>query len=162
MPSLPSDAAQASTRWFLALVLLAGPAVACAQAPTPPAASVTARGDDSVLVGCYGGDRGGGSGNKLTRNGDLWTFEKPLREEATYTLLPRDATAAAQVFAALERVRFRGLRFNAVVDMTCALELNDSSGEHTVSWPKGKPPAAIQPVLVALARAFGDDRRLWP
>ena len=146
---------------YLALVLLAAPAVACAQEPPPPAASVAARGGDSVLVGCYGGVRGGGSGNKLTREGDLWTFEKPLQEDAKYTLLRRDSTAAAGVFAALERVRFRSLTFRVVTNMTCVLELNDGAGEHSVSWPRGADPPELEPVIAALIRAFGDDRRMW-
>ena len=162
MPSLHAGAAGVSVRWFVSLALIGGPAVACAQQPALPAASNSARGDDALLIGCYGGDQGGGSGNKLTRSGDQWTFEKPLQADATYTLLRRDSTAAAQVFAALERVQFRDLRFNVVVNMTCVLELEDGSGEHTVSWPRGQPPEAIQPVLVALARAFGDDRGMWP
>lgn len=136
-------------RLFLVLVLLAVPGVAYAQVA------------DSVLIGCYGGVRGGGSGNKLARNGDLWSFEKPLQTEARYTLLRRDPAAAALVFAELERVRFRSLRFNTVTNMTCVLELNDSAGEHKVSWPRGALPAELEPVLAALIRAFGDDRRMW-
>jgi hypothetical protein len=148
-------------RALLALSILAAPAVACAQRSAPPAASVAAASDDSVLVGCYGGVRGGGSGNKLTREGDLWTFEKPLQEEASYTLLRRDSAAAAEVFAALERARFRSIELNQIGNMTCVLELNDAAGEHTVSWHIGQPPPGLEPVLEALDRAFGDDRRMW-
>ncbi len=148
-------------RTLLALSLLAAPAVGCAQQPAPPAASVAARSADSVLIGCYGGVRGGGSGNKLTREGDLWTFEKPLQEEASYTLLRRDLAAAAEVFAALERARFRSLELNQIGNMTCVLELNDAAGEHAVSWYIGQPPPGLRPVLEALDRAFGDDRRMW-
>ena len=62
---------------------------------------------------------------------------------------------------ALEHIRFRAHRFNRVGNMTCALELIDSEGEHVVTWIKGEPPAELAPVLAALRRAFG-DRRLWP
>lgn len=148
-------------RTLLSLSLLAAPAVACAQEPAPPAASVAARSADSVLVGCYGGVRGGGSGNKLTREGDLWTFDKPLQEDATYTLIRRDSAAATEVFAALERARFRSIELNQIGNMTCVLELSDAAGEHSVSWLIGQPPPDLEPVLEALDRAFGDDRRMW-
>jgi hypothetical protein len=46
--------------------------------------------------------------------------------------------------------------------MTCELKLHDAAGDHTVTWVKGGPPAALEPVLAALRRAFGDDRRQWP
>lgn len=148
-------------RTLLALTLIAAPAIACAQQAVPPAATVAAQAADSVLIGCYGGVRGGGSGNKLTREGDLWTFEKPLQEEATYTLLRRDSAAAVEVFAALERARFRSIELNQIGNMTCVLELNDAAGEHSVSWLIGDAPPELEPVLEALDRAFGDDRRMW-
>lgn len=46
--------------------------------------------------------------------------------------------------------------------MTCALTLIDGEGEHTVTWLSSRPPPALAPVLVALRRAFGTDRRMWP
>jgi hypothetical protein len=50
-----------------------------------------------------------------------------------------DAVAADSVFAALERVRFRALRFNTFGNMTCALELIDGEGKHAVTCFKGQP-----------------------
>ena len=117
---------------------------------------------DTARVWCFGGRNGAASGHTITRAGELMKYEKTLHSEAASTLLRRDAASADSVFAALERIRFRSLRFNEISNMTCVLELNDGSGKHTVSWPQGQPPAAIQPVLVALARAFGDDRGMWP
>lgn len=128
------------------------------------AAGAAIRSDDSVRVGCSGGITGGGSGNTLTRDGQLAAYQRPTwrRDSVTHSPLRRDSAAATSVFAALERVRFRALRFNKVGNMTCVLELHDSSGEHSVNWLMGQPPAELEPVLAALKRAFGDDRRLWP
>ena len=139
--------------WLLvSLIALVGPGLASAQVPAR---------DDSVRVRCSGGETGAGTGNTLTRSGQLSAYVKPLREAATQTSLRRNSATAAAVFAALERIRFRMLRFNEIGNMTCVLELVDGEGEHEVNWILGRPPARLEPVLAALRSAF-DDRRMWP
>ncbi|HEX6314701.1 MAG TPA: hypothetical protein VFZ73_07575 [Gemmatimonadaceae bacterium] len=134
-----------------------------AQSPFP-AAGAESRSTDTVRVGCSGGDTGGGGGNTLTRDGHRATYEHPTwrRDSITHSPLRRDPAAATTVFAALEGVRFRALRFNKVGNMTCVLALHDGEGGHAVTWLMGHPPQELAPVLAALKRAFGDDRRLWP
>lgn len=135
-----------------------------AQSPRPRAAGVASRSTDTVSVGCSGGTTGGGSGNTLTRGGQLAAYQQATfrRESITQTPLRRDSAAATRVFATLERVRFRALRFNKPDNMTCYLALQDRDGTHSVSWPMGQPPKELEPALAALKRAFGDDRRMWP
>ena len=141
---------------LLALSALVGPAAA-AQAPAAASAE-----SDSVRIGCSGGNTGLGLGNTVTRSGQLAAYRKPLREPAAHTPLRRDSAAATAVFAALERMRFRAFRFSKIGNMTCYLELTDGRGEHEVNWVRGQPPPELAPVLAALRRAFGDDRRMWP
>ena len=144
------------------LGMVAGPGIASAQRPARAAASPAAHSDDSVRIGCSGGETGGGSGNTITRSGDLSGYDKALGATPTHTPLRRDSASAAAVFREIDRVRFRALRFNTVGNMTCVLELIDSQGEHAVAWPIRQPPPALAPLLAALRRAFGDDRRMWP
>jgi uncharacterized Fe-S radical SAM superfamily protein PflX len=59
-------------------------------------------------------------------------------------------------------MRLRAFRFSKIGNMTCYLELTDGQGEHEVNWVRGQPPPELAPVLDALRRAFGDDRRMWP
>jgi hypothetical protein len=134
-----------------------------AQSRLPAAAGAASR-SDTVSVGCSGGYTGGGSGNTLTRDGQLSAYQRKSwrRDSITHAPLRRDAEAARTVFAALETIRFRALRFSEIGNMTCVLALHDSKGEHAVTWLMGRPPAELDPVLAALKRAFGDDRRLWP
>ena len=134
-----------------------------AQSPLP-AARAESRSADTVRVGCSGGYTGGGSGNTLTRDGQLGAYQRKTwqRDSTTHMPLRRDTAAATTVFAALEGARFRALRFNKVGNMTCVLALHDGDGEHSVTWLMGRPPAELAPVLSALQRAFGDDHRLWP
>lgn len=147
---------------ILSLLALGAPATGAAQRPTQAPATPAARGDDSVRIGCSGGFTGDGSGNTLTRSGALSAYVRPLREPPTYTPLRGDSRAAAAVFAALERLRFRTLRFKEIGNMTCVLELIDSDGRHEVNWIMRRPPAELEPALAALRRAFRDDRRGWP
>lgn len=142
------------------IVVLSAPGTACAQGPAP-AASTATRSDDSIRIGCSGGVTGAGSGNTITRSGALSAYRRPLGEAATHTPLRRDSAGAAAVFRELDRVRFRTLKFDGIGNMTCVLELEDGGGEHSVSWQIGQPPAALEPVLAALRRVFGDDRRVW-
>jgi hypothetical protein len=144
---------------LVALPALVGPTAGLAQAPAPAPASATS---DSVRIGCSGGNTGLGLGNTITRDGQLATYSKPLREAAAHTPLRRDSAAARAVFAALERIDFREFHFSRIGNMTCVLELTDSRGEHEVNWIIGQPPPELAPVLAALRRAFGDDRRMWP
>jgi hypothetical protein len=127
-----------------------------------PHATAAGPAPDSVRIGCAGGRTGAASGNSITRDGMLSRYAKPLRAAAAHTVVRRDSVAAAGVFAALERVRFRTLRHDGRGTMTCVLELRDAAGTHLVSWPAGQPPASLAPVLEALRRAFGDDSRGWP
>lgn len=117
---------------------------------------------DTVRVWCFGGRIGAASGHTITRDGALMKYEKPFGSAAVSTLLRRGPASADSVFAALERIRFRSLHYEGRGNMTCALELNDDAGKHTVTWLIGQPPAELEPVLAALGRAFGDDRRMWP
>ena len=135
-----------------------------AQSPRPVAAGAAFLSEDTVSVGCSGGYTGGGSGNTLTRDGQLSAYQRKTwrRDSTTHTPLRRDTAGATTVFAALEGVRFRALRFNKVGNMTCVLALHDGDGKHSVTWLMGDPPVELAPVLAALKRAFGDDRRLWP
>ena len=127
-------------------------------------AGVESRSVDTVRVGCSGGYTGGGSGNTLTRDGQLAAYQRKTwrRDSVTHLPLRRDSAAATTVFAALEDVRFRALRYSKVGNMTCVLTLHDRDGEHDVTWPMGRPPRALAPVLAALERAFRHDRRQWP
>ena len=127
-----------------------------------PLATVAGQDADTVRIGCSGGRTGAASGNTITRDGTLSRYTKPLRAAAAHTVVRRDSAAAAGVFAALERVRFRALRHDGRGTMTCVLELRDAAGTHLVSWPAGQAPASLAPVLEALRRALGDDRRGWP
>lgn len=117
---------------------------------------------DTVRIGCSGGRTGGGSGNTLTREGEMHRYDRSIRSGDTYTYLGRDSAAAAPVFSELARVRFRHLQHNEPGNMTCILELKDGEGRHDVTWNRGRPPAELAPVIAALTRAFGDDRHLWP
>ena len=142
-----------------ALAALAGPGIAFSKAAG--AAPVTSAGD-SMRIGCSGGNTGLGIGNTLTRDGQLGSYTKPLREAATHTPLRRDPAGAAAVFAALERIRFRDVRFSEIGNMTCYLQLIGGEGKHEVNWVMGRPPQELAPALAALRRAFCDDRRMWP
>ena len=144
------------------LMVLVAPGIASAQQPAPAAAGMAARGDDSVRIGCSGGETGAGSGNAITRSGALSTYDKPLGAAPAHTPLRRDPAVAATVFRELDRLRLRTLRFNVIGNMTCVLELVDGEGRHAVAWPIRQPPPALAPVLAALARAFGNDRGMWP
>ena len=149
-------------RRLVLLVALGAPGIACAQAPASPHAAVAATAADSVQVGCSGGVTGLGVGNIITRDGQLATYQKPLHEPRADTPLRQDTAAARAVFAALERIRFRSIRFSEISNMTCFLILVDGHGTHEVNWAMGRPPDAIEPALTALRRALGDDRRMWP
>lgn len=144
-----------------AILALSAPGVASAQRTAPAAASIVTRSDDTIRIGCSGGVTGAGSGNTITRSGALSAYHEALGEPATHSALRHDSAAAAAVFRELDRVRFRTLRFDGIGNMTCVLELADSAGAHSVSWQIGQPPAELEPVLAALGRAFGDDRRMW-
>lgn len=148
----------------LTILVAAGrsaPESVLAHSPIPITPSVS-QSTDTARVGCYGGYAALSSGNLLTRDGTLVRYEKPFRATETYTFIRRDSVAAARVFAELERIRFRTLRFTEIDNMTCSLELKDRVGQHSVSWKMGRPPAELEPVLAALNRAFGDDRPRWP
>jgi hypothetical protein len=132
-----------------------------AQSPTSMTATAESRSTDTVRVGCFGGHAALSSGHVLTGEGALSRYEKQLQTPATYTFLRRDSVAAALVFAELERIRFRTLRFNEISNMTCFLELNDSGKEHELSWLPGRPPAALKPALATLKRIVGDPNALW-
>ena len=144
------------------LASLADPDTGSAQsaegAPATSAIAVT----DSVLIGCSGGNTGLGIGNTLTRDGHLASYRRPLGEPVEHSPLRRDTTATARIFSALERIRFRTIRFSEIGNMTCYLELIDGAGRHEVDWVIGRPPPEIEPALAELRRAFGDDRRMWP
>jgi hypothetical protein len=144
---------------LVALLAFAAATPGSAQEPTPDPPSAAS---DSVRIGCSGGNTGLGLGNTLTRDGQLAAYRRPLREAATYTPLRRDSAAAAAVFAALERIRFRAFRFSEIGNMTCYLALIDGEGKHEVNWVMGQAPPELAPALAALRRAFGDDRRMWP
>jgi hypothetical protein len=146
-------------RALVALLAFAGATAGSAQEPAqgPPSAV-----SDSVRIGCSGGNTGLGLGNTLTRDGQLAAYRKPLREAATHTPLRHDSAAARAVFGALERIHFRAFRFSEIGNMTCYLELIDGEGKHQVNWVMGQAPPELAPVLTALRRAFGDDRRMWP
>ena len=75
-------------------------------------------------------------------------YDKPQGSAAEHTPLRRDSAGAAVVLAALESIRFRTLRLSEV--------------GNRVTWPLGRPPAALAPVLLALRRAFGTGRCMWP
>lgn len=147
-----------------AALIVAGVHGSETQWPLREAAGVESRSVDTVRVGCSGGYTGGGSGNTLTRDGQLAAYQRKTwrRDSVTHLPLRRDPAAATTVFAALEDVRFRALRFDEPGNMTCVLALHDRDGEHAVTWPMGHPPRELEPVLAALKRAFGSDRRLWP
>lgn len=134
----------------------------CALALLLPLVAAAGEDPDTVRVGCGGGRTGLATGNTITRAGALSAYVKPFNSEATFTFLRTDTVAADSVFAALERVRFRTVRFTEFGNMTCALELTDSEGRHAVTWVEGQPPAELAPVLAALERAFGENRRPWP
>ena len=134
----------------------------CAFALLLPLVAAAGTDPDTLRVGCSGGRTGLATGNTITRAGALSAYVKPFHSEATFTFLRTDTVAADSVFAALERVRFRTVRFTEFGTMTCALELTDGEGRHAVTWVEGQPPAELAPVLAALERAFGEDRRLWP
>ena len=144
---------------LVALSAFAGATAGSAQEPAPGPPSTVS---DSVRIGCSGGITALGLGNTITREGQLAAYTKPLREAATHTPLRRDSAAAGAVFAALEGIRFRALRFSEIGNMTCYLELIDGEGKHEVNWVMGQAPQELAPVLTALRRAFGDDRRMWP
>jgi hypothetical protein len=144
------------------LAALVVPASGLAQsAEAAPATSTTAP-TDSVRIGCSGGHTGLGLGNTLTRDGHLASYRRPLGKPTEHTALRRDTTAAARVFLALERIRFRTIRFSEIGNMTCYLEQVDGTGSHEVNWVIEQPPPELEPVLAELRRAFGDDRRMWP
>jgi hypothetical protein len=131
------------------------------QSPTSPTVTAESRSTDTVRVGCFGGHAALSSGNVLTREGALSRYEKQLQTPATYTFLRRDSVAAALVFAELERIRFRTLRFNEISNMTCFLKLSDSNEKHELTWLLGRPPAVLKPALAALTRTFGDHSAMW-
>ncbi|HEU4828380.1 MAG TPA: hypothetical protein VFT04_04220 [Gemmatimonadales bacterium] len=142
---------------LVALSALASPTAGSAQAPSRASSA-----SDSVRIGCSGGSTGLGLGNTITRDGQLATYTKPLREAAAHTPLRRDSAAAKAVFGALDRIHFRAFRFSEIGNMTCHLELIDDEGKHEVNWVMGQAPPELAPALTALRRAFGDDRRMWP
>ena len=115
---------------------------------------------DTVRVWCFGGRTGAAHGNSITRDGELAQFAKPLRSDTVSTFLRKDPGAADSVFAALDRIDFRTLRQKGRAIMTCVLELRDSAGKHSVSWPAGSPPRELEPAIAALRSAFGE--RGWP
>jgi hypothetical protein len=135
---------------------------ACLLIPLVPLAATGGPDPDTVRVWCFGGRTGAASGNTITRDGELMKYAKPLHSAPVSTFLRRDSASADSVFAALERIRFRALRFAGRGNMTCVLELNDSEGRHKASWLHGRAPAELAPALAALKRAFGDDRGMWP
>jgi len=147
-----------------AALIVAGVQSSETQSPRRAAAGTESRSVETVRIGCSGGDTGGGSGNTLTRDGQLAAYERKTwrRDSITHFTLRRDPVAAATVFAALEKVRFHALRYSKVGNMTCVLALHDRDGEHAVTWPMGHPPGELAPVLAALERTFRDDRHQWP
>jgi hypothetical protein len=145
---------------LLPLAMVASPGGMRTYATSPAAPGMHS--DDTVRVGCSGGHTGGGSGNTITRAGQLSGYTRELRTGDKYTQLRRDSAAAASVFTELERIRFRALQHRQIGNVTCVLELRDAAGSHYVAWLKGRPPTVLEPVLAVLERAFGDDRRWWP
>ena len=141
------------------LAALADPGIGSAQSTAVAPATA---GSDSVRIGCSGGNTGLGIGNTLTRDGHLASYRRPLGEPVEHSPLRRDTTATARIFSALERIRFRTIRFSEIGNMTCYLELIDGAGRHEVDWVIGRPPPEIEPALAELRRAFGEDRRMWP
>jgi hypothetical protein len=157
-----SISALAGSLVVMLLVIAARPGQGPAMAPSQTVAtSPAASRSDSVRVGCFGGIAARGSGNVVTREGALSSYEKQLQTPATYTFLRRDSAAAALVFAELDRIRFRTLRFNEIRNMTCILELSDANGKHDVTWEIGGPPPELKRVLAALTRLFGDQSAMW-
>ena len=126
----------------------------------PLLAALSAGGPDTVRIWCFGGRTGAAHGNAITRDGALTHFAKPLNSDTVSTFLRNDPALADSVFAALERIRFRTLRHEGRAIMTCVLELRDAAGKHSVTWPAGSPPDAIEPAIAALRLAFG--QRGWP
>lgn len=133
---------------------------ACLLALLLPFVAAAGPDPDTVRIWCFGGRTGAAHGNSITRHGELTQFAKPLHADTVSTFLRRDPGAADSVFAALARLPFRTLRHQGRAIMTCVLELRDSAGRHSVSWPAGSPPAALEPTLNALRLAFGE--RGWP
>lgn len=126
----------------------------------PLLAAAPAGGPDTVRIWCFGGRTGAAHGNAVTRDGELTQFAKPLNSDTVSTFLRKDPALADSVFAAIERIRFRTLRHEGRDIMTCVLELRDAAGSHSVSWPAGSPPDALEPAIAALRLAFGG--RGWP
>lgn len=151
----PLRVPRAALGLLVLLAALAAPGPAAAQASTARDASGVV---DTVRIGCSGGVTGNGTGNVLTSDGRLSRYSKELQSPRVYTPLRQDSAAARAVFAELDRMRFRTVHHKEISNMTCVLELRDRAGEHYVSWPARNPPAALEPALAALRRAFGDDR----
>lgn len=118
---------------------------------------------DTAIAGCSGGFTGGGGGVVVTSRGEIiqWaqdTYAPPRR----YRTLRTDSAAAAAIFAELARIRFRSLPEGKSSNVTCSLELTGAGGAHAVSWPLGRPPAAVRAVyerMFALGREAAGPAR---
>lgn len=100
---------------------------------------------DTLKGGCSGGVTGGGGGVAVTGSGEVLEWKQTLATQPTaFTTVRIDSAAAAEVFAEVERTRFRSVVHVNPSNVTCFLTLTDSLGKHTVAWPMGDAPAAVR------------------
>lgn len=99
---------------------------------------------DTVFAACHGGFSGGEHGVAVTSGGEILEWGGPLPNlPRAYRLVRTDSAAAAQVFAELDRIRFRSVESNQSDNVTCYVELRTNSGSHTVAWPIHNEPREL-------------------
>ena len=120
-------------------------APAPASSSEPAAAAFGPAPTDSLTVGCTGGFSGGGGGLIVTGNGEILEWgQQTYAPPRTYRLVRVDTAATAAIYRELVRIGFRKLPAGEPANVTCSIEVSGPSGSHSVSWPLGRPPAAVK------------------
>jgi hypothetical protein len=102
---------------------------------------------DELRTGCSGGITGGGAGLVLTRDGQLWNWQRS-RANADLKrgpLLGTDAQAAMQLFEKARLGGFALIQYRHSGNRTCWVELTEDEQTHGVYWtdPGSAPSLAL-------------------
>lgn len=106
---------------------------------------------DTLVSGCTGGKTGGGRGTMVTSHGEIFEWQLDLAmHPRQYRLMRVDSVDTALAFVEVERIHLRSMNLRKTDNVTCFLELSGASGAHTVSWPSGATPKAVEHLVTLL------------
>jgi hypothetical protein len=102
---------------------------------------------DEIRSGCSGGITGGGAGLVLSRDGQLWNWQRSRANSDLQrgALLGTDAQAALQLFEKARLGGFALIEYRHSGNRTCWVELTQDELTHGVYWtdPGSAPSLAV-------------------